>query len=217
MASAAQICMMYMQDADSSDDETYAAVISMLLDLFRASIRRRTYLTLPALVSRTDSPWIRLLRSAPNKSFICATGFTRPVFRWLAAILEAQKPARANPNHGGVRSIGPKTHTALVLHFLGSMMQGKYLQMLFGLPPSTLSRYLREGIKLLRTGLRSDPLARIAWPSKVRHGLISHLHANRVSSGRDETIWRSRGCTGPDVLQHLWLHGRHRHGHSEAR
>ena len=62
------------------------------------------------------------------------------------------------------RSLDAAGALGLTLHYLASTMRELSLQQIFGLIPSTVSRYLSFSLQILLNVLRKIPAARIEWP-----------------------------------------------------
>ncbi|KAJ7893697.1 hypothetical protein B0H14DRAFT_3666323 [Mycena olivaceomarginata] len=65
----------------------------------------------------------------------------------------------------GARSLDVSGALGLLLHYLNFTMREISLQQIFALIPSTVSRYITFGLKLLLTTLRTMPNAAILWLS----------------------------------------------------
>ena len=62
------------------------------------------------------------------------------------------------------RSLDAAGALGLTLHYLASTMRELSLQQIFGLIPSTVSRYLSFSLQILLNVLRKIPAAHIEWP-----------------------------------------------------
>ena len=72
------------------------------------------------------------------------------------------------------RSLDAAGALGLVLHYLASTMHKLSLQQIFGLIPTTVSRYLSFSLQILLTVLRKIPTARIEWPCGETFDCFTH-------------------------------------------
>ncbi|KAL7270208.1 hypothetical protein RUND412_007090 [Rhizina undulata] len=61
------------------------------------------------------------------------------------------------------RSLDATGGLALIFHYLNSTMLDKSLEQIFGIIPSTCSRYLRFGMRILLQMLKGIEEAKISW------------------------------------------------------
>jgi hypothetical protein len=171
-------------DSDEVADEhviTTAAILTTgaeVAKLLRNERRQpsRNYLT------RLDLPpnphlgtaWRHLFESQNDRAFITTMGFDVATFkvivgsgfgaRWLSRSIPRNDSASAgNPRPGG-RSLDTDGALGLVLHYLNSTMLESSLQQLFGLIPTTVSRYITFSLNILLETLRQMDDAAIRWP-----------------------------------------------------
>jgi len=94
-------------------------------------------------------------------NYIVESGFG---IRWLSQPIvrpDAHTSGNSRPNG---RSLNTWGALGLVLHYLNSTMMEVSLQQIFGLIPTTVSRYLRFGLEILLHTLRELPEGKIKWP-----------------------------------------------------
>src|SRR6201996_2508050 len=74
------------------------------------------------------------------------------------------------------RSLDAAGALGLTLHYLASTMCELSLQQIFGLIPSTVSRYLSFSLQILLNVLRKIPAACIEWPrGKTFNHFTNHI------------------------------------------
>ncbi|EGZ13093.1 hypothetical protein PHYSODRAFT_286544 [Phytophthora sojae] len=157
----------------------------LLEEAWRTAMRSRNYLTAQCLEAPCNSAWMLLYRFGSDVNFINATSLTRPAFEQLLRrfsrfyfIPKAKlrgRPPKLRYHH---QVLG------LVLSFYVGSMEQSSLSMLFGLPPSTLSRILCRAEEALSKALHGYAPARISWPSPTRQAELasSSRHASPSSS-----------------------------------
>ena len=178
-------------EMDEDDDEiereqaaSAAAVIVLSAEearILRAERRKqsRLYLCRPQLLPnpRFNTPWQVLHASASDRAFITTMGFNVKTFKaiidagfgsaWYSTpIPRGDVHSTGKPRPGG-RSLDAAGALGLVLHFLNSTMREISLQQIFALIPTTVSRYITFGLKILLAVLRKLPDAGIIWPRRV--------------------------------------------------
>jgi hypothetical protein len=137
---------------------------------------KRNYLCRAQLLPnpRVGTPWQALFHSQNDRAYITTMGFNVETFnyivtsgfgsRWLSQPI-ARSDARASGNSRPTgRSLNAWGALGLVLHYLNSTMTEISLQQIFGLIPTTVSRYIRFGLKILLETLREIPEGKIKWP-----------------------------------------------------
>jgi hypothetical protein len=123
---------------------------------------------------RGTTPWQVLYWSRSDRAYITTMGFDVATFdlilaagfnvAWSTTPIprgDAPRSAATRPN---ARSLDASGALGLLLHYLNSTMREITLQQVFALIPTTVSRYITFGLKLLLTTLRTIPEARIEWP-----------------------------------------------------
>ena len=148
-----------------------------LTRLLRAEGRRRhrLYLCRPELVPnpRVGSPWQFLHQSQSDRAFITTMGVDTATFRitldtgfeilWNFTPIPRTDTNPFGKPRLGARSLDAAGGLGLYLHYLRSSMREVGLQLIFGLIPSTVSRYLAFACQILLATLRSYPASRITW------------------------------------------------------
>lgn len=151
------------------------------------SVRTRVKVHVDALPRPEHAPVWDLLRSTDNSSWIALCGFTKEAFetiytsfapRFLATLNETVG-VHSNYNvhrQGGrpgslfSRVTGDSRRVLmLVLFFLTSTTPLKYLSVMFGASPSSISLYLRVGLR----SFNSEPLC-LPCPTPVLNGPAPH-------------------------------------------
>jgi hypothetical protein len=150
-------------------EETAKKRKALLLMRLRGMIRERSYLTSQALIPSATSPWNQLDKAGTDKNFLNILGLTRGVFDALLHVFSQHYIIRSGPGRRGrpTRLLDKRTVLALLLHFYTSMLDIKILCELFGSPPSTTQRTLRNAEAALELALAEIPDAAIRWPSET--------------------------------------------------
>ena len=170
----------------AADDELYATQASAALLILGAEAGRvlrnerrnqtRTYLCRPQLPPnpRAGTAWITLFTSRNDRAYITTMGFDVETFelivtsgfgaRWYSQPIRRADAAPSGNPRPGARSLDAWGALGLVLHYLNSTMSEISLQQIFGLIPTTVSRYIRFGLTNLRDTLREMKDAAIRWP-----------------------------------------------------
>ncbi|KAJ7147905.1 hypothetical protein C8R43DRAFT_1088467 [Mycena crocata] len=144
----------------------------------RAERRRpnRLYLCRPQLLRDPQgaTAWQVLYMTQSDRAYITTMAFDVVTFNTILdagfAALWDQNPIPRNDAPGtrktrpGARSLDASGALGLLLHYLNSTMREISLQQIFALIPSTVSRYITFGLKLLLVVLRVMPEAAIKWP-----------------------------------------------------
>jgi hypothetical protein len=136
---------------------------------------RRQYLTRPELVPspRTGSAWAHLYASQSDRAFITTMGFDVDTFHYILinGDFENMWNSTPIPRHDtsstgeprlGARSLDAAGALGLVLHYYGSAMNNTGLQLIFGLIPTTVVRYLAFAKTLLLDVLQRIPVTGVA-------------------------------------------------------
>lgn len=131
--------------------------------------RFRVYLTGMELCDPEYSAWRALKGSENDRAYIKYLGFDRRTFSDLAqrvmAIWPLRDPRVPRPQGGRPPSIWADDSTALVLAWLTSTADDSHFQMEFGLPPSTFSRHLNDGLDKLVEVVQNHPDAVVNLPT----------------------------------------------------
>ena len=147
------------------DDETFTDLLQVLCLIAMIagynSARERHYLLRPGVVSAKHSPWVKLLGEGDDGSFLDITGFTKEAFYGLEAAVfpEGQVPSRGRPP-----MLDNKGRLGLVLLFLGSRMETKFLCLLFGVVPTTANMNINAMLRLVVKKLKRNSAAKVSFP-----------------------------------------------------
>ena len=122
---------------------------------------------------RQNTPWQVLYDSQDDRAFITTMGIDCATFHYVlqngfARRWNTSPIPRADTNPYGAPRRGRRSLTAegalgLVYHYITSAMSDTALQQIFALVPTTLSRYRRFVLEILRDTLRQLPDAKIEW------------------------------------------------------
>ena len=128
-----------------------------------------------ALPSPDNSPACKLLNCDDEPSWIALCGFTKTVFleiyehfcpTFARMWQEERGPVSTRGRRASLYRDGDCTRVLLLaLMFLITCTQQKVMCMLFGVSPSSLSRYLRTGLRALLSALKEMPEAKVRWPN----------------------------------------------------
>lgn len=158
------------------------------------SIRTRVKVHSAALPHPSKASIMKLLHCNDDPSWIALCGFSRPVFeemytQFAPVFVDMWKRTHHTPlilSRGGRpgtifnRSNGDcRRVLMLVLFFLTTSTPQKVLCVVFGLSPSTLSRYLILGLRAFNATLKLLPDARVEWPNGDQQQYYNGLIANR--------------------------------------
>lgn len=177
------------EEEEDEDDEVQhwqkrkRVVVVMLAEILRRREERirqrnthRTYLTRSDLnpSPHFGTPWQHMHARGNNRAFITTMGIDIVTFEYIldqgfaetwntTPIPRSDISLTALPRIDR-RSLDAAGALGLVLHYLASTMHELSLQQIFGLIPSTITRYLSFSLKILLSILRKIPAARIEWP-----------------------------------------------------
>ncbi|KAE8915691.1 hypothetical protein PF003_g126 [Phytophthora fragariae] len=165
-------------------------------EAWRIAMRTRHYLTTQCLDTPSDYAWMMLYTHGSDINFITATSLTRcdPSYYLNCCAISNQcmLPGRLFTNYCGAsaafttfprstaRVRPPKLRhnhqiMGLVLCFYVGSMEQTSVCMMFGAPPSTISRTLRSAKEALTLALKGYAPARISWPSPARQAELAKL------------------------------------------
>jgi hypothetical protein len=140
----------------------------LLLLRARIMIRQRDYVTTQCLNSPELSPWQKLYDDGSDSNFIALVSIDRVAFADLLQVFAKHYRTRWSPGRKGrpPRLIHKHQVLGLILHFYtDASAQGKALTLVFGVPPSTLSRTLRKAEAALALALLEMPDCQFRWPT----------------------------------------------------
>jgi hypothetical protein len=177
--------MREIEDDDRNDELQLAGLAAAILSLKAEEARQlriqrrkpnRLYLCRPQLLPnpRVDTPWQVLVASCSDRAFITTMGFDVATFyaiidagfglSWCSTPIPRGDVSTVGDPRLGRRSLDAAGALGLVLHYLSSTMREISLQQIFALIPTSVSRYITFGLKILLGVLRSMPDTAIEWP-----------------------------------------------------
>ncbi|EGZ26758.1 hypothetical protein PHYSODRAFT_470027 [Phytophthora sojae] len=124
----------------------------------------------------SDSAWMMVYKYGSDMNFLIMTSLTRSAFNQLLQRFSHFYYIPRHTKRG--RPTKLKHHhqvLGLVLCFYVGSMEQSSLCMLFGVPPSTLSRTLARAEEALAQALSGYAPARISWPSPARQAELAKL------------------------------------------
>ena len=144
------------------------SLIILLLLLHNNMRGPRPYLLRKAVLHPSQSPWQKLLQCGDDSSFLYMTGFTREAFNMLLENvfdMEQHRRRQQNRRRGRPPLLSPEGQLGLLLFYLGSTMQNKFLCIIFGITPSVCSRVVWHMLRRVVNKLRRHPWSRVKFPS----------------------------------------------------
>ena len=164
-----------------------AALLLVLLQTMCKAAPCRPRLSARALVRRRYSPWSRMYRCGDHRDWLHVMGLDRTAFNRLMPkfselykkyTLGGQKMTSKHANIAG-RVLAPHDVLGLVLHWLCSSAQEKYLCLVFGVTEAVFNRYKHFGCMLLLAVLRKRSDAAVKFPSKDSQRKLAALTKER--------------------------------------
>jgi hypothetical protein len=149
---------------DDNQRRLRLVLLAVLLLQYHKSIRDRHCLLQLAIVDLRESPWKRLYKNADDTSFLHLTGLNRRAFGMLFEHVFNLEEFSC-PRCGRPRLLGPDGYLGLVLFYLGSTMNHKYLCLVFDTTPSVCSRAINWLLRKIVRALRNHPFARVKFPN----------------------------------------------------
>ncbi|KAJ8566469.1 hypothetical protein ON010_g6655 [Phytophthora cinnamomi] len=150
---------------------------------WKIAMKTRHYLTAQCLDTPCDSAWMVLYKYGTDINFLNATSLTRPAFHkllrrlarfyYIPRVQSRGRPPKLRYHH--------QVLELLLGFYVGSMELGS-LCMLFGAPPSTLSRSLRRAEDALSKTLGNHAPAQISWPSPALQTELAKLVETRPAA-----------------------------------
>ena len=138
--------------------------------------QNRTRLSAKALVARRFSPpWVKMMNTGEDRDFVHIMGLDRPAFFTLLApfstaygkySMDGQEIESKFCSHGN-RALNAAGTLGLVLHWLSSKAEEKYLCMIFAVTESTFNLYKHFGCMILLMVVSTRKDCRVIWP---KHG-----------------------------------------------
>lgn len=139
------------------------------------SCRKKSNLSRAALVQPKDSAWNRLYRHGDDSSFLKITGFTRHAFEMLRSLLFDEERV----HRGRTNTLESHARLGMLLLYLGSRMELKYLCMIFGVTPSTASRNISKVMRIAISKLESNHFSAIRFPDQQEMAEFAALVKSR--------------------------------------
>jgi hypothetical protein len=156
----------------------------------RSALRDRHYLRRNALVDPEQSPARKLLQSRDDSAYVDTLGFDCAAFDSLVQACAPWWADFREPALAGGRP--PKVDLPLalfiVLMWLNSTCKQKTICLCVGLPPATVSRYIKIGLEMLRDSLRHVHDARIEFPSSEEMADLA-IAASIRTGGELQGVW----------------------------
>lgn len=162
------------EETQNEDLEMLALTMGALVVL--NTIRRRSKLTRSALNSPRRSAWNKLYWYADDSSFLNITGFDREAFH---KIVEIVAESRAQQRTGRPPLLDVAAQVGILLLFVGSQMEEKFLCLLFGIVPSTVSVYLAKLLWEVPALLEQNKHAKIQFPKRNKMYQLAALVQRR--------------------------------------
>lgn len=146
-------------------------------------------LSAAVLGPRFSSPWTRFWRTGMDSDFIYTMGLDRAAFKVLLrdfkhfydnyeiATLKKLKPSKFT--HHGNRALDAAGALALVLHWLNSKAEDKYLCFIFAITEGTFAKYKRFGLFFLHKTLKRREDAQVRWPTHEQQQELAELVSGR--------------------------------------
>jgi hypothetical protein len=131
-----------------------------------------------------NSPWQKLFRDGDDSSFLNLTGFTRESFLELCQLIFSEEELNDETKRGRKHTLNCFARLGLLLFFVGSRVQIKYLCMIFGAVPSIIDRDIKEMISRVIETLRAHPAAMIKFPNFEEMTRYAELVRRREPSVR---------------------------------
>ena len=137
----------------------------VLLCVYHNSIRKRSYLLRGGLLHPSLTPWRRLMDCGDESSFLHLSGLTRAAFDALLDVVIPMGHPLRRRRRGRQWSLPPDGQLGLLLFYLGSTMNVKWLCLIFGITPSACSRILNTMLKRVARRLQFHPFSRVKFPN----------------------------------------------------
>ena len=153
-------------------------IIYVAAILIYNSIRNRSKLSRSGLLGPKESPWNKLLNYGDDKSFLEMTGFDRKTWMRLEDVIFPAKE-RLRSKRGRPSILDDRGQLGLFVFFLGSSMSLSQLCMIFGIVPSSASRFINRMLKKVPVKLRKNRFAQIKFPDETEKQKFALQIANR--------------------------------------
>ncbi|KAE8976750.1 hypothetical protein PR003_g14381 [Phytophthora rubi] len=193
--------------------EVYRALVE---EAWKIAMRSRHYLTTQCLDTPSDSAWMMVYKYGSDVNFLNTTSLTRSAFNQLLRRFSRFYYIPRHTTRG--RPTKLKHHhqvLGLVLCFYVGSMEQSSLCMLFGAPPSTLSRTLARAEGALAQALSGYAPARTSWPSPARQAELAKLvearepllqHTFGFIDGKNFRVQQPSNADLQNAMYNGWLH-----------
>jgi len=167
-------------------------------------------LTRSAILSPAFSPWQRLYTFGDDQSFLTMTGMNRHAFMMLEQALFVNSNANTTDRIGGrPPSLDNHGQLGLFLFYLGSKMGVKHLCMIFGITPSSCSRFINKMLKLTAKRLKKNIHAEVRFPSEEKMDHYAALLTAREPLAQDvigfmDGLSLHSECNPEEVIQNAF-------------
>ena len=160
-------------------DSTTLVILLVGLIIAYNNFRERKKVLKCGIPLPNQSSWSQLLYSADDGTFLCLTGFTREVFFELVHICFEEHEINPPPRKGRKNTLDCFARVGLLLLYLGSRIQVKFLCMIFGAVPSVIDRDIKFMVRLVIQKLINHPVSRIRFPTPDQMAEFAALVAHR--------------------------------------
>ena len=143
------------------------------------SYRVRNKVKKSGLPLPNQSSWHHLLYSGDDETFLCITGFTKSAFLELVGICFTNDEINPPPSRGRKPTLNCFARLGLLLLYLGSRVQTKFLCMIFGATPSIIERDIKFMIRLVIEKLINHPASRIRFPTQEEMAQFAAIISHR--------------------------------------
>ena len=187
-------------------------VFILALIIYHNSIRDCNFLLREAILPPSKSPWHYLYHKGDPSSFLFMTGLTQEAFNMLHDIVKPPGHPSLPRRKGRKWSLSSEGQLGLLLFYICSTMNNKYLCLIFGVTPNAWSCILRNRLKIVVPRLRFHPAARIQFPSAEKMQLFASMVCNCKPTvdnviGFMDGVLLATECTSEKVMQNAFYSG----------
>jgi hypothetical protein len=177
--------------------------------VYQNSIRDRNFLLQAAILPPSKSPWHHQYCNGDPLLFLLMTGLTREAFNLLHDIVMPPGHPSLPRRKDRKWSLSSEGQLGLLLFYICSTMNHKYLCLIFGMTPNACSRMLRNMVKLVVRRLRFHSLARIQFPSAEKMQLFASMICDREPAVADvigfmDGVLIATECTSEKMTQNTF-------------
>ena len=135
------------------------------------------------LLSRRCFPWTRLLNQGDDRDFVFVMGLDRAAFKILLQpftrmyhkyTLKGNRITSKQASNCN-RALDAAGVLALVLHWLPSKVEEKYLCFIFCVTVASVSEYKNFGLRILLDILTKRKDCRVSWPSEEEQATLAAM------------------------------------------